>query len=105
MPLLEGALIPDWQVDERVGALMSTRAGGVSQAPFASLNLGRAAGDDAAAVDENRQRFAASLGATPPLASAAAPGNAPEQRGGTRRLRLDYLYNLLSSASVPIFTH
>jgi len=65
MPLLEGALIPDWQVDERVGALMSTRAGGVSQAPFASLNLGRAAGDDAAAVDENRQRFAASLGATP----------------------------------------
>lgn len=65
MPL-EGAIAPDWRVDARVGALMSTRAGGVSAAPFDRLNLGRSAGDDRAAVDENRLRFAAALeGARP----------------------------------------
>ena len=79
MQPLEGALIPDWRVDERVGALMSTRAGGVSDAPFASLNFGRSAGDDRAAVDENRRRFATALGATPVWLS---------QVHGTRVLRL-----------------
>ena len=48
-----------------VGALMSTRRGGVSLAPFDSLNLGSAVGDDAAAVAENRRRFAASIGVLP----------------------------------------
>ena len=66
MPL-EGALAPQWSVDARVGALMSTRAGGVSLAPFDSLNLGRSAGDNPAAVDENRRRFAALLGGAKPL--------------------------------------
>lgn len=61
MPL-EGALIPDWPVDARIGALMTTRAGGVSAPPFDSLNLGRSGGDDRAAVDENRRRFEAALG-------------------------------------------
>jgi len=55
-------LIPEWQVDTRIRALMTTRAGGVSAAPFDSLNLGRSAGDDHAAVDENRRRFEAALG-------------------------------------------
>lgn len=64
MPL-EGAIAPDWPVDARVGALMSTRVGGVSVAPFGSLNLGRSAGDAPVAVDENRRCFAAALGARP----------------------------------------
>jgi YfiH family protein len=42
---------------------MSTRAGGVSAAPFDSLNLGGSVGDDAAAVQENRARFARATGA------------------------------------------
>jgi polyphenol oxidase len=69
MPLegLEGAITPRWQVDGRVGALMSTRVGGVSRAPFDSLNLGRSAGDEASAVDENRRRFAAALGGAQPV--------------------------------------
>lgn len=50
---------------ERVGALMSTRAGGVSDGVFASLNLGSAVGDDPSAVVENRRRYAAALGGTP----------------------------------------
>ena len=44
---------------------MSTREGGVSAAPWQSLNLGVAVGDAAAAVAENRARFAAALGARP----------------------------------------
>ena len=44
---------------------MSTRAGGVSAAPWASLNLGTAVGDDPSAVDENRVRLAAAAGAAP----------------------------------------
>jgi YfiH family protein len=64
MPL-EAAISPDWRVDARVGALMSTRAGGISSAAFDSLNLGRVAGDAPASVDENRRRFAAARGARP----------------------------------------
>jgi polyphenol oxidase len=62
----ESFLKPDWPAYARVGALMSTRAGGVSAAPFASLNLGRSVGDDAHAVAENRRRFDAALGAAKP---------------------------------------
>ncbi|MCW5632804.1 MAG: peptidoglycan editing factor PgeF [Rubrivivax sp.] len=40
---------------------MTTRRGGVSRGPWASLNLGRSVGDDAQAVAENRRRFSASL--------------------------------------------
>ena len=58
----EAFLKPDWSVDARVGALMSTRASGVSAAPFDSLNLGRSAGDDPLAIAENRRRFEAAMG-------------------------------------------
>jgi polyphenol oxidase len=42
-----------------------TRAGGVSEAPFASLNVSLAVGDDRAHVLENRRRVAEALGADP----------------------------------------
>lgn len=60
-------LAPAWEVDPRVGALMTTRAGGASTGPFESLNLGRSAGDDPAAVQANRARFAEALGAARPV--------------------------------------
>jgi YfiH family protein len=41
------------------GAL--TRLGGVSQGPFATLNLGHTVGDDPAAVEENHRRVLAAL--------------------------------------------
>ncbi|MGL6108752.1 MAG: peptidoglycan editing factor PgeF [Rubrivivax sp.] len=44
---------------------MSTRAGGVSAAPWDSMNLGVAVGDDASVVAENRRRFAALIDARP----------------------------------------
>lgn len=43
----------------------STRMGGVSPAPFDSLNLGASRGDDPANVRENFRRFCAALGADP----------------------------------------
>ncbi len=60
-----GGWSPAWTASERVGAWMSTRHGGISGPPWDSLNLGTAVSDPAAAVAENRRRFAAALGATP----------------------------------------
>jgi len=57
-------LVPDWQAPG-VGALMTTRAGGVSAAPFDRLNLRAAVGDDAAAVARNQRLVAQAIGATP----------------------------------------
>jgi len=45
--------------------VFSTRAGGVSEGPFASLNLGRATADEPERVDENRRRLCAEVGADP----------------------------------------
>jgi YfiH family protein len=49
----------DWAAPPGVVAGITLRTGGVSQGPYASLNLGAHAGDDAAAVSENRSRFRA----------------------------------------------
>jgi YfiH family protein len=46
----------------RVAALMTTRDGGVSAAAFASMNLRDGLGDDAVAVQHNRQRLQQALG-------------------------------------------
>ncbi len=48
-----------------VVAAESTRHGGVSPAPFASLNLGKHTDDAPANVAENRRRFCAALGYSP----------------------------------------
>ena len=45
-----------------ITAAFTTRAGGVSDAPYASLNLAPHVGDDAAAVEANRKAAATSLG-------------------------------------------
>ena len=58
-------LVPDWPAVPGVRALCTTRAGGVSGGPYASLNLGTHVGDVAQAVAANRARLAGSLGARP----------------------------------------
>ncbi len=45
---------PEWPAPANVAALFSTRLGGVSQAPYASLNLGLHVGDEPAHVAANR---------------------------------------------------
>jgi len=56
---------PDWPAPARVRAFFTTRAGGVSQTPFASLNLGDHVGDHLGDVQQNRARVEAMLPAKP----------------------------------------
>lgn len=57
-------LLPEWDGGP-ARALMSTRHGGVSHAPWDSMNLGAAVGDAPDAVARNRAIFASRIGATP----------------------------------------
>jgi polyphenol oxidase len=56
---------PEWPAPAAVRALATTRRGGVSRGPYASLNLGMRVGDDPEAVAENRRRVCAQLPAQP----------------------------------------
>ena len=58
-------ILPDWPAPARVKSLMTTRAGGVSREPWASLNLGDHVGDDPAHVAANRARLRRQLPAEP----------------------------------------
>jgi polyphenol oxidase len=83
-------LVPDWPV-EGVSALMTTRHGGVSAAPFDSLNLGAAVNDDPGAVESNRARLARAVGATPVYL---------QQVHGTQVIRLAHGWSAAADASV-----
>ena len=56
---------PDWDRPPGVRALLTTRLGGVSAAPFHSFNLGASCGDDENAVQRNRARLKRVLPAAP----------------------------------------
>lgn len=58
-------IVPDWPAPARVKSLMTTRAGGVSRASWASLNLGDHVSDDPARVAANRTRLRERLPAEP----------------------------------------
>src|SRR2546423_592993 len=57
-------LVPTWNAPG-VGAVMTTRRGGFSAAPFDSMNLRAGLGDDEKAVQRNQALFAQVIGATP----------------------------------------
>ena len=50
-------IVPDWPAPARVRALVTTRAGGISSGPYASLNLGFHTDDDPANAAQNRARL------------------------------------------------
>jgi len=54
-------ILPDWPAPANVRAAVTTRAGGVSRAPYDSFNLAAHVGDDPATVNENRARLRATL--------------------------------------------
>lgn len=62
MTIESNALKPDWSAPDRVRAISTTRAGGVSVRPWNSLNLGSHVEDNPEHVQENRQRLAESTG-------------------------------------------
>lgn len=57
--LIQSAILRD---SDRVAHAFSTRQGGVSRGPFATLNLGASVGDDPQAVEENRRRLFGAFG-------------------------------------------
>jgi len=64
-PVIAQGWVPEWPVASHVKAFFSTRQGGVSLAPWQSLNLGDHVGDLPAHVATNRGRLAQTLGAAP----------------------------------------
>jgi polyphenol oxidase len=52
-----------WDAPGPYEVVFTTRVGGVSEGPYASLNLGRKTGDDVDRVDENRRRACAEIDA------------------------------------------
>jgi YfiH family protein len=57
-------IVPDWPAPPAVRSLLTCRSGGVSRAPYASLNLGLHVGDEPSAVAANRALLAAALAGT-----------------------------------------
>jgi polyphenol oxidase len=81
-----------WEAPGPYEVAFSTRRGGVSESPYASLNLGLKTDDDPEHVAENRRRLCAEVGAEPEWISMtrqrhsatvhrAAPGELPEGDG------------------------
>lgn len=58
-------IVPEWPAPRNVRAFATTRNGGVSAGPYASLNLGTHVGDDPQAVAENRARLGSHLPVRP----------------------------------------
>ena len=58
-------IVPDWPAPANVRALVTTRSGGVSTGPFASMNLGQGIDDDMQSVLTNRASLRDLLPAEP----------------------------------------
>jgi polyphenol oxidase len=61
----EAWIVPEWTVPASVRAFVTTRAGGVSEGEYASLNLGLRSGDAAQNVERNRRIVREHLPQTP----------------------------------------
>ena len=59
------AIIPDWPAPAHVRALMTTRVGGASSAPYDGFNVGDHVGDNPDAVANNRALLASATDARP----------------------------------------
>lgn len=87
--------VPRWPAPRGMRAFVTTRNGGVSRGPYATLNLGASVRDDAEAVAENRRRAAIHLPAAPcwlrqvhgnqVLTLSAAPAHIPTADGAVTR--------------------
>ena len=59
-------IVPNWAAPSRVRAFATTRAGGVSEGEYGTMNVGLSSGDDPAKVARNRERLRAALPGDPP---------------------------------------
>ena len=103
-------IVPDWPSAPRVGALVTTRTGGVSRGSFATLNLGTRVGDDPAAVEHNREILRSRLPADPvwlqqvhgtDVVDAESAGALPRADGAVARTR-HFVCAVLTADCVPV---
>ena len=88
-------LTPEWSAPRAVRAAFTLRGGGVSLAPYDSLNIGAHVGDSPAAVAENRRRVRARL-------NLPAEPAWLEQVHGTRVADLDALHEARYAADAVL---
>jgi polyphenol oxidase len=91
-------LTPEWRAPRGVRAAFTLRGGGVSLAPYDSLNVGAHVGDNPAAVTENRRRVRARL-------NLPAEPAWLEQVHGTRVADLDARDEARSGADAVLTRH
>jgi len=60
-PIIDFWITPDWPAPDSVNALITTRSGGVSVGPYASMNPADHVSDDAQSVSRNREILRALL--------------------------------------------
>jgi YfiH family protein len=103
-------IVPDWPSPPRVGALVTTRTGGVSRGPFASFNLGTRVGDDPAAVEHNHEILRSRLPGDPvwlqqvhgtEVVDAESAGALPRADGAVARTRHS-VCAVLTADCVPV---
>ena len=116
MPSNKDFIVPDWPAPPGVRALMTTRQGGVSLPPFASLNLGGHVGDDRLAVAANRARLREVLaGGGDPLwleqvhgtrvinAASRSPGAPPVQADASFSRQQGVVCAVMTADCLPVF--
>lgn len=96
-------LQPDWPAPARVRTCVTTRLGGVSRAPFDTLNLGDHVGDDPAAVAENRMRLHQALGCRPAWLS-QVHGIAVVEADPSRVMQADASWTATSGVACAVMT-
>ena len=90
---LADCIVPSWPAPPNVRAFVTTRAGGVSSGPYATLNVGFSTADERSAVEANRARLAALLPAEPRWLS---------QVHGARVVRAETVADRLEAADAAI---
>ena len=103
-------IVPRWSAPPNVQALITTRAGGVSQGPYAGCNLGLRTGDDPRAISDNRARLEALLPQPPrwlrqvhgaAVVEAEAVTDAPEADAAVAR-RAGTVCGVLVADCIPV---
>jgi YfiH family protein len=104
-------IVPDWPAPARVRAFTTTRAGGVSEGRWATLNLGDRCGDRPGAVAENRRRLRAWLPDDPAwlrqvhgsaVAAFDAPGSPPPEADAMVARRAGQVCAALTADCLPV---
>ena len=97
-------LVPDWPVPPTVHAFSTLRDGGVSDGPFATLNLGNHVGDAPERVQENRRRLAALLPAPPMWLEQVHGIDVAAHRLAAGRVRADAAFTSAAGAVCAVMT-